>query len=203
MGYHHPFSPSSLGRRRLCPGSFQLEQGAPERGSSAPATEGTMLHALMATLITENRRVVDEDRAKGLNIEQRNVINQSLAWFWDMYEEQSKRDPFGDYSVETGFECEQKLRCHHRLKNGTNTVLTEGTADVVSFRREVSSPSWKGPSVKEVVLQIIDWKFGRNALDMTNARMQMFGYAIAAYEQYTDISQSWICLLYTSDAADE
>lgn len=198
MSYHHPFSPSSLGRRRLCPGSFQLEQGAPERGSSSAATEGTMLHSVMAAMISGNHRVIEEEAAKSLNVEQRNVINQCLAWFWDMFDESSKRDPFGDYSVETGVECEQRLRCHHRVGGETATVLTEGTADLVAFRRETTSASWQSKSnVTEVVLQIVDWKFGRNVLDTTNARMQMFGYAIAAYEHYNDISQSWKSLPIT------
>lgn len=43
---HHPFGPSSLQRRKLCPGSARMEQGLEER-TSPEATYGTKLHAIM------------------------------------------------------------------------------------------------------------------------------------------------------------
>lgn len=46
-GTHHPFGPSSLNRRMLCPGSYRMEDGLPET-ESEEANEGTRLHAVMA-----------------------------------------------------------------------------------------------------------------------------------------------------------
>ena len=45
---HHEFSPSSLEQYRLCPGSYQMQQGIPEQPSDA-AAEGTLLHNAVAT----------------------------------------------------------------------------------------------------------------------------------------------------------
>lgn len=45
---HHDFSPSSLEQYRLCPGSYQMQQGIPEQPSEA-AAEGTLLHNAVAT----------------------------------------------------------------------------------------------------------------------------------------------------------
>jgi hypothetical protein len=44
---HHPFSPSCLGRRLLCPGSWRMEMAAGERESD-DAARGTRLHDEMA-----------------------------------------------------------------------------------------------------------------------------------------------------------
>ncbi|UDQ96854.1 DUF2800 domain-containing protein [Lentisphaerota bacterium WC36G] len=46
---HHINSPSSLERRKLCPGSMKIEQALPEPPQSEYAAEGTMLHEAVAT----------------------------------------------------------------------------------------------------------------------------------------------------------
>lgn len=48
---HHPFGPSSLRRRELCPGSYRMEEGLPEVESDI-AARGTRLHAAIAALIS-------------------------------------------------------------------------------------------------------------------------------------------------------
>lgn len=65
---HHPFGPSSLERRELCPASYRLEDGLPSV-SSEHAEEGTRLHAEIAELIHREREeliyqdcIPEEDR---------------------------------------------------------------------------------------------------------------------------------------------
>ena len=58
MTIHHEFSPSSLKRRELCPGSYKLEKDLPSFDSD-DATEGTMLHALIADAI--QKAYIDKD----------------------------------------------------------------------------------------------------------------------------------------------
>lgn len=46
---HHPFSPSTLQRLSLCPGSYRMQKDIPEPAKSSDAIEGTMLHDAIAT----------------------------------------------------------------------------------------------------------------------------------------------------------
>lgn len=46
---HHPFSPSTLQRLSLCPGSWRMTKDIPEPPSSPDAAEGTRLHEAVAT----------------------------------------------------------------------------------------------------------------------------------------------------------
>jgi hypothetical protein len=51
MSDHHPFGPSSLERRELCPGSFRLERDLPDMDGGADAARGTHLHFLIAQML--------------------------------------------------------------------------------------------------------------------------------------------------------
>ena len=46
---HHPFSPSTLQRLSMCPGSWRMSKDIPEPPSSPDAAEGTRLHEAVAT----------------------------------------------------------------------------------------------------------------------------------------------------------
>ena len=46
---HHPFSPSTLQRLSLCPGSYRMTRDIPEPPQSEDAAEGTLLHEAVAT----------------------------------------------------------------------------------------------------------------------------------------------------------
>lgn len=46
---HHPFSPSTLQRLSLCPGSWRMTKDIPEPPQSENAAEGTKLHEAVAT----------------------------------------------------------------------------------------------------------------------------------------------------------
>ena len=48
---HHPFGPSSLERRELCPGSWRLEKDLPPV-ETKDSIEGTELHKSIADLIS-------------------------------------------------------------------------------------------------------------------------------------------------------
>ena len=47
---HHPFSPSTMGRRAHCRGSYRMERDMPELPSKE-AEEGTLLHEAVAEMI--------------------------------------------------------------------------------------------------------------------------------------------------------
>lgn len=49
MPDHHPFSPSTLQRLSLCPGSWRMTKDIPEPPQSDDAAEGTKLHEAIAT----------------------------------------------------------------------------------------------------------------------------------------------------------
>lgn len=48
---HHPFSPSSLERRDLCPGSWEVEQAIPDM-TSPEASSGTRIHEAVAKMLS-------------------------------------------------------------------------------------------------------------------------------------------------------
>ena len=115
---HHNFSPSTLQRLSLCPGSFRMSDGLPEQ-KTEHAEEGTMLH-----------KVLSEDLPnEGLTEEQSELINQCDA-FW------------------TGLVQPEDLVCVKekplKVMDGEN-VLTEGTADVVIVHSNNTSDviDWK------------------------------------------------------------
>lgn len=101
---HHPYSPSTLQRLSLCPGSYRMSDGLPEQ-KTEHAEEGTMLH-----------KVLSEDLPNdGLTEEQTELIEQCDAFWTKLVQPEDlvclKEKPL-------------------KVMDGEN-VLTEGTADVV------------------------------------------------------------------------
>ena len=65
---HHPFSPSTLQRLSLCPGSWRMSKDIPEPPKSEDAAEGTMLHEAVA-----------KTNLDGLTAEQESAVIDCLA----------------------------------------------------------------------------------------------------------------------------
>ena len=65
---HHPFSPSTLQRLSLCPGSYRMSKDIPEPPQSEDAAEGTMLHEAVA-----------KTNLDGLTAEQESSVIDCLA----------------------------------------------------------------------------------------------------------------------------
>ncbi len=65
---HHPFSPSTLQRLSLCPGSWRMSKDIPEPPQSEDAAEGTMLHEAVAN-----------GKIDGLTAEQESAVIDCLA----------------------------------------------------------------------------------------------------------------------------
>lgn len=103
---HHPFSPSSLERLELCPGSYALAQGM-ERQEMDVAEEGTLLHAYvhgdkpLDTLTEEQKEMV---------VSCRDYFRQLQEWYPEV----------------KAWTFEQPLKIVHAFE-----ILSEGTADVV------------------------------------------------------------------------
>ena len=57
---HHPFGPSSLERRDLCPGSWEVEQAIPDM-TTPEASSGTRLHSLIASVLGSSREITEAD----------------------------------------------------------------------------------------------------------------------------------------------
>lgn len=203
MSYHHAFSPSSLGRRRLCPGSFQIELGAPKSTNEyAAAVEGTFMHEQIAQAIevsqTEGRIVAMEGLLKmNLNTEQMNVIGDCLSWFDDLTE-QYCTDAFSKYKAPK-VEVERTVAW---TEGGS--VITAGTADVVVYPQVASTVIDSDVPVAleegedrgvDMPAVIIDWKFGRAQVDATNIQMQMMAYALLLFKSHDKLT-SVSCHIY-------
>ena len=73
---HHPFSPSSLNRLSLCSGSWKMTKDLPEPPQSEDASEGTMLHALIAS----NDGEAFEKQLASLTEEQQSSVVDCLSF---------------------------------------------------------------------------------------------------------------------------
>ena len=110
---HHPFGPSSLKRRELCPGSYRMEQLCKDVDNGDElATRGTKIHAAIAAYINGN-----DYAGEPLN-EEESAILASLVDFWEDFK---ARLPEGSI-------VEAERRIQYTSFNG---VLYYGTADVV------------------------------------------------------------------------
>ena len=167
MSYHHPFSPSSLGRRRLCPGSFSMEQKVKKPKASDYAVEGTMLHEVIARRITGQTWT-----ARDLNADQVNAVDSCYEWF--------KSEIITPLTHQCGPEvwswisAEESLGLWDPTKEGTYNCIISGTVDVLVDTRD-------GYAV------IVDWKFGRADVSAVASILQLTGYAVLAFEKHDHI----------------
>ena len=164
--YHHPFSPSGLGRRRLCPGSFLMEQKVKNPEASQYAVEGTMLHELIATRI-EGR---SWDRSK-LNADQLNTLENAYEWFTS--------EILTPLTESVGPQVWKWVQTEENLGywDGDDELLKSvisGTVDVLIDTRD-------GYAV------IVDWKFGRAEVSAVSSMLQLMGYAVLAFESKENI----------------
>jgi len=166
VSYHHPYSPSSLGRRRLCPGSFLMEQKVKKSEASVYAAEGTMLHECIA-----NRLDGRSWNTKALNADQVNALESCYDWFYSEI-----LTPLGD---RRGSKVWKWVQTEENLGywDGDDELLksvTSGTVDVLVDTRD-------GYAV------IVDWKFGRAEVSDTNSMLQLVGYAVLTFQKYEHI----------------
>ena len=152
MSKHHPFGPSSLYRRSLCPASYRIEKYLEDVESEA-ALKGTYLHALIEQAINS----IPVIREPGDNVfvqydfgleaitsivnsriyrtnEERRVVLRTMKFI------ASKLPLFSKFSIRT----EQRLEYKDEMGN----VLYFGTSDMVVV------DEYKN-------LYIFDWKTGR------------------------------------------
>ena len=168
MSYHHPFSPSSLGRRRLCPGSFLMEQKVKKPKSSEYAVEGTMLHECIATRITDQSW-----DSRALNADQLNAIDSSYEWF-----KSEILTPLMPYHPELlkWVKVEKNLGFWDDGHDNLSDCIVSGTVDVLVDTRD-------GYAV------IVDWKFGRAEVSNVSSMLQLMGYALLAFNKYEHIKE--------------
>jgi len=110
MEKHHDFSPSSLPRRELCPGSYNAEKGLPEE-SGEYAIEGQLLHKAVADSL--NFLTVES----GLSAEQLDIVADCAEFGQDLT---------GHYE------------CRH-IEHFMECELFSGTVDVAAWMKDKSS----------------------------------------------------------------
>ena len=168
MSYHHPFSPSSLGRRRLCPGSFLMEQKVKKSEASVYAAEGTMLHECIA-----NRIDGRSWNSKSLNADQVNALESCYDWF-----KSEVLTPLSDNrgpEVWKWIDTEKNLGYWNGDDDDISDCVISGTVDVLIDTRD-------GFAV------IVDWKFGRAEVSYINSILQLTGYAVLTFQAHEHIS---------------
>ena len=83
---HHPFSPSSLNRLSLCSGSWKMTKDLPEPPQSEDASEGTMLHSLIAS----NDGEAFEKQLATLTEEQQSAVIDCLSFRMGLHDDADK-----------------------------------------------------------------------------------------------------------------
>lgn len=153
MSAHHPFSPSVLGRRLLCPGSHRMELAAGERESDDSA-RGHRLHACMAA-----------PRGEWETKEQGEYDLLEACW-----EQIDARVPCENRSVR--HEVFMVLRDSEEVMSmyEDQRVVTEGTADAIA-QVNGAFDAW-----------LFDWKFGRGEVPETFLALQLQAYAAMLHQ---------------------
>ena len=145
---HHPFGPSSLERRFLCPWSAKAEHGLPE-DENPYAASGTRIHEAAAKYITEDVSPKLEDVAE-------QEAAEAICWKWDQFRSQ--------HEINTA-QAERRLV----YKQPWGDEIYHGTADVVvntddagvfiidwkTGRRQVAdaSDNWQGAGYALALMQ--------------------------------------------------
>lgn len=158
---HNLYSPSRLQRIHDCPGSVRMEAMCPPAEKTPDATEGTMLHerveSLLVALATQN--IVEEDPRdyafKGLDTEQQQAIESCVEFLKTLERDGDKI--YTEYHVE--------------VKDEHGELLTEGTLDVALIHADNTA-------------DIIDWKFGRTPVEEAPNNYQGASYSLAIFQRF-------------------
>ncbi len=106
---HHPFGPSSLRRRELCPASYRMEEDLPDAPASPDSARGTRIHAAIADLVAGT----DIDEAS-LADDELEAVQWAVQWL---------RDEFSGWTLMP----EVRLSCDY-----CGEELYYGSADIVA-----------------------------------------------------------------------
>ena len=153
---HHPFSPSALERRDLCPGSWEVEAAIPDM-TTPEAESGTRLHKAIADLINTNSLLMPEN--SGYTPEEAEICEKAVHLY---HEEQARYGRICKVYVEQELEF---------FDEGQTEPLYRGTADVILvFPDSVT---------------VIDWKTGFNPVQEAANNLQGAAYALAAMQHFS------------------
>ena len=159
MTTHHPFSPSSLERRFLCPASYRQEEGLPSV-DNPEASAGTRLHALIA------ERAKHGFIEQPISEEESNIVENAISLLTSY-----------SYGNEAVF-VEEPLEYFVEGK-----LIYNGTADIVIlFSDKVIIIDWK-TGHREVTEAENNWQGAAYAL----AAMQKFGRSKAEVVFYNPV----------------
>lgn len=153
---HSLISPSNFERRMLCPGSLNAEKDLPEQTSKA-AEEGTMLHERTALYI---KSLYKKDEKNSL-------------WDYELTEDQANAVKHaGDYFNKLIGDKDIVIFEYHERKYFLNHIYSDmqGTADSVLLLLN--------DKTNELVLHVIDYKFGKGVLVGAFKNYQLLMYAI-------------------------
>lgn len=154
---HTAFGPSSLSKRRFCPGSFHQEMMA-ERIETRASSRGTGLHEIMEDLIRGKEVVVPDGDREAIECALR-YLDSALA---------------GDEILPGGEETRNggkvfiEVRFDHLAYSQTSNEC--GTCDLVI--------------VYDDHILLVDWKFGGSYVDHPKWNLQMKGYAIGVWDRF-------------------
>lgn len=151
-------SPSSLERYALCPGAYWAEQGMPYQASDY-AAEGTLLHSVLGGSATPEQKA-SLTRAQKADIEF--CVREAKALHVEI---------FGGTTVDG---CISETKLQAKLDAD---VLLSGQTDYFAFKSSsVGYPFQAEEDACNALL--IDWKFGRDAVDIAASNLQIRAYAV-------------------------
>ena len=153
---HHPFGPSTMRRRELCPASLRLEDGLPALPAGPDAERGTRIHALVAKWIEAKKAPEPETEEEELALK--------CFQYW-------RRETAIEGSV---IDAPEQRLSYCVVAGQPETELYFGTCDYV------------GAFLINGKLcgLIIDWKTGYSEIDPAPDNIQGAAYALAAFQTY-------------------
>ncbi len=155
---HHPFGPSVMRRRELCPASMRLEEGLPSQ-TSPDAERGTLIHARVAEMIAEGSAETPS-KIEGVTEDRNELASMCYDYFLSVT---------GDRTLPEKYETERRLQY---LIGGQ--VFYFGTADVLILTQYEDG---KQSGI------LIDWKTGYKSVDPAQDNLQGAAYALAAMQE--------------------
>ncbi len=145
---HHQNSPSTLGRRNICPASRQREEDLPPR-ESPEALEGSAWHAVAREV---HRPEIWPTILKPFDMEVTSEIESAMEWL--------RKELENDFGA-----CDKVAVEKHGEFYSEGKLVTAGTVDRMGFNSEAGE------------LIIADYKAGWLCLDMLMISPQLMGYA--------------------------
>lgn len=170
---HAEFSPSALKHFMHCPGWRSIP------GTSEAADRGTACHEALQNILEHlddwGAWVRRDEFYTSLDTEQKDLCNKCLGVVGQLDKPETKEDLI--------------LEASYDIKDAEGNEVTHGSADFLYLQ----------PAQRTAIL--VDWKFGKWAVDHAEHNLQGIAYACGVLQKYENID--WVRVIFLQPGADD